>query len=179
MIRRDKTTNVNLVCWSRKPDNKCSGCYSKGFPIANHKMWVRVKGQLLKKSTVYLLAHVGGLLVMLSTLSSDVALRSELPWSRPSTFPCCAFPQCFLFHSPVFSRLNCCSTCLQPLPLTEPAHPSLPHRVPPPSITSFMTSRSSKQAREGEATLDRIRSILTKSLIRELLHYQDLIWSKV
>lgn len=49
---------------------------AKVFSITDYKMQVHVKGQLQKKSTVYLLASVGKLFVMISIVSPDVPLRS-------------------------------------------------------------------------------------------------------
>ena len=80
-----------------------------------------------------------GLFVMISTLSSDVPLRSEHAWSRPleglPAFTCCAFPHSFLFHSPIFSSMNPCPTlrshlCPQQRQPTHPTHPT--HPLPQP-----------------------------------------------
>lgn len=49
------------------------------FPTTNQKvMYVYVKVQLLKMSSVYSLASVRALFVMISTASSNVPLRSQL-----------------------------------------------------------------------------------------------------
>lgn len=132
----------------------CSGCSNKGFPKQNNNCTLVSKGTAKELHCVYAGSYIwGGLFVMICPVSSD----QSFPDSRSSMFPRRVLPQNFLFHSPIFSRLNFCSTCLQPLPLTKPAHPVLPTTLPPPSLTSVfpthntritspMTSWSSKQA---------------------------------
>lgn len=90
---------------------------AKVFRKTSQKRYVYVKVQLLKMSTVYLLAPVGVLFVMISTVSSDVPLRSELAWSRPSKSS--QRSHAAPFHSPS------CST-LPSFPVWIPA----PHSAP-------------------------------------------------
>ena len=104
-------------------------------PETSQKRYVSVKVQLLKMSTVYSLAAVGVLFVMISTVSSNVPLRSEVAWSRPLTeqpgFTCRALPQSFLFHSAIFSSLDPCSTLS--------SHLCPRHRLPTHPLPQLLT----------------------------------------